>query len=84
VFFSMRLFVKVVMEFLNSRCENVMEFVCVFFSRFVGCDSVFSRVFSYRRICFFGVIADVLLLRLVNLFRLQSLYSRMCVEIISL
>jgi len=31
VFFSMRLFVKVVMEFLNSRCESIMEFVCVFF-----------------------------------------------------
>ena len=42
VCFSMRLFVKVVMEFLNSRCENIMEFVYVFFfSRFVGCDSVF-------------------------------------------
>jgi len=36
----------------------------------------FSRVFSYRHICFFGVDVDVLLhfayFRLVNLFRFQS------------
>ena len=32
VCFSMRLFLlKVVMEFLSSRCENVMEVVCGFF-----------------------------------------------------
>lgn len=41
--FSMRL-VKVVMEFLDSRCENVMEVVCVFFFRFFVCDSVFSSI----------------------------------------
>ena len=47
------------MEFLDSRCENVKEVVCDFF---FGSLVVipFSRVFSYRRICFFGVIADVL------------------------
>ena len=43
--------VKVVMEFLDSRCENVMEFVCGFFFRFVGCDSVFLE---YSRIDIFA------------------------------
>ena len=36
----------------------VMEVVCIFSVSLVVIP--FSRVFSYRRICFFGVIADVL------------------------
>ena len=73
--FSMRL-VKVVMEFLDSRCENVMEVVCVIFFRFVGCDSVFLE---YSRIDVFASLELLLTFwvhsayfRLVNLFRLQS------------
>jgi hypothetical protein len=63
------------MEFLNSQCENMMEFVCVFF-RFVGCDSVFLE---YSRIDVFASLELLLTFwvrnayfRLVNLFRLQS------------